>query len=67
MNDMKFTTAGAMMKDYVYYAMVREDDGTLRFPSGTSALDCFSSEEEAYEFAKELGYTEVEIVQWQVD
>lgn len=53
--------------DYVYYAMVVEDDGTLRFPSGSSALDCFSTPEEARAFAAERGYNEVEIVRWQVD
>lgn len=56
-----------MNTDHVYYAMVREDDGTLRFPSGTDAMDCFSTEEEALAFAKERGYNEVEIVQWSVD
>ena len=67
MSDMKFTTAEEMMKDYVYYAMVAEDDGTLRFPSCTSAMDCFSTPEEAIEFARQRGYNEVEVVQWQVD
>ena len=56
-----------MNTDYVYYAMVREDDGELRFPSGMTALDCFSTEEAAMEAARELGYKEVEIVQWSVD
>ena len=67
MSDMKFTTAGDMMKDYVYYAMIQEDDGTLRFPSGMDAMDCFSTPEEAREAARALGYNEIEIVQWQVD
>lgn len=56
-----------MNTDHVYYAMVREDDGELRFPSGMTALDCFSTEEAAMEAARELGYKEVEIVQWSVD
>jgi hypothetical protein len=56
-----------MNTDYVYYAMVREDDGELRFPSGMTALDCFSTEEAAVEAARELGYKEIEIVQWSVD
>lgn len=56
-----------MNTDHVYYAMVREDDGELRFPSGMTALDCFSTEDEAREAAGELGYTEIEIIQWSVD
>jgi hypothetical protein len=56
-----------MNTDYVYYAMVREDDGTLRFPSGMTALDCFGTEEAAMEAARELGYNEIEIVHWSVD
>ena len=53
--------------DYVYYAMVAEDDGTLRFPSGMSAMDCYSTPEEAEAAAKALGYNDVEIVQWDVN
>lgn len=55
------------MKDYVYYAMIIGEDGTLEFPQGMSAMDCFSSPEEAKAAAKTLGYNEVEIVQWDVN
>ena len=56
-----------MNTDYVYYAMVVEDDGSLRFPSGMTALDCFGTEEAAVEAARELGYNDVEIVRLSVD
>ena len=47
--------------------MIRREDGTLEFPEGTDALTCFATEEGALAFAAERGWSEVEIVRWQVD
>lgn len=55
------------MKDYVYYIMVPENDGTLGFPPGMDAMDCYSSEEEAENMARSLGLIQWEIVEWDVD
>jgi hypothetical protein len=64
---MKFTTAGDMMKDYVYYVMVENNDGTYGFPPGMDGRDCYSSEEEAEAVAESMGLRMYRIVEWDVD